>query len=461
MAPTPRASATQRKGRAGRLFPGRAFPLYTEEVFDALPAEPEPDVVVEPMGNSVMGLVLAQTNPGVERDVEAYEEAPAEGGGLAPANVFKVDGVDMVTPPPAAALWSGVSAAVISGVLGQARTADGRVSLGVTPAGMRLHTLDPSLSMTLWGLALAAPSYRLRPVDLVTGALSAELFSPFWGARRVPGAPPPRTPPAPPQKLLASLPAPKALLMAGRSPSESVRQVIACEPAEVVVALDAFADAAVASGETHGRLLEWCESAGLNYDSVVDLIKLREAACSSLLGLGLDPFWGEEHALSRGASAAGPGRDPAKGELHSVVDRFSRYRSAMADFWRERLLVWDRGAGAYRLAGTAASQGAPIRPKDVATPHVLIGGKGGAIDPAAWGGEPPRWAVAGSVKISPKKSPSSRTAVHSYEIRVGSVSVVGGIPEDVIYALPAPEEGADSAAPPLLLSLAAADVLLA
>ncbi len=447
--PAPRANATQRRGRAGRLFPGEAYPLYTEDVFDVLPAETQPAVVTDPLQGSILDLVAAQTIPGPEYDLDALEAIPTDmneyPGVPTFATSFRVKNIDMLTAPPPMALWSGLSSGIVAGLLAPGRAEDDTVGLQLTPAATRLYALEPSLSPELWCLALMAPSCRLRPIDLVTGALSAELLAPLWGARLPPpGVFKPRVVPPPPDQILKTLPAPMALLMGARTTAGelSARQLIGSEPAEAVLAMDAFADAAAATGDSHARLLEWCETAGLNYDGLIQLATLREAACSALLNLGLDPFWGDEHRLAQGAATAGPARAPDEQAIGRVRERFRRFRSAFSDAWRERLLWWDAPAGAYRPAGTAASQGRAKRPKDIATPHVKLMGADGPLDPKVWAGSPPRWAVAGTLTIVAKKSRASREAVHDYEIVAKAVSTLDGSPDDFLYAYAA--EGSDS-----------------
>lgn len=58
--PVSRASATQRSGRAGREAPGKVFRLYTEDDFDKLPAQTEPEIVRTDIAHAVLMLKRLQ-----------------------------------------------------------------------------------------------------------------------------------------------------------------------------------------------------------------------------------------------------------------------------------------------------------------------------------------------------------------------------------------------------------------
>jgi hypothetical protein len=268
---------------------------------------------------------------------------------------------------------------------------------------------EPGLSLTAWRMAISAPAYRLCVIDLLTAAAALQLRLPIWGgARYVPGAPRP-PPPPPPSGLLEKTPLGKLL-----KSTAPVRQVLRCEPAEIVIALGAFGDAALTAGDDTARLQSWCERSGLSYDALVSLVELRDAMCASVLNLGLDPFWGAEHSLVYGG-----GRP---------LERVARFRSALADAWRERVLIWDPKVGVYRLAGTSASSGT-LAP-DPAMPVVTTAG---AFTPRDWGGKPPRFVAAGGLSLKPRKAPGGRDQIHQYDILGTNLSAIDGVPDDVLY----------------------------
>lgn len=367
--PAPRANVTQRKGRAGRLFPGEFYPLYSESVYDSLPAAAPPALVSEPIGGYLLDIIAAQ-----------------EGD-------FRPEKIDMLTPPPPLAFWEGISAAIVAGVLGPAGD-----TVAITPSGLRHHEFASGLDLMVWRLAISAPAYRLSVADLVTAGIAAtELFRSVWGTK--PGG-------VPPDVLLARTPLGKSVGAKSGAGEPSIRQLIRCEPAEIIAALEAFADAALAAGSDIKNLREWTESAGLNYDGLIDLARGREAAFSALLNAGVDPFWGDIHALGQG----GP----------KTQARLARFRRALADIWRGRLLVWDRGAGSYRLG--RGDRSAPL----VSMP--------GPLSPALWGRDPPAYAVAGNLALVPRVQ--GRDRIHHYDITAAYTSALDSTPDDILYDVP-------------------------
>lgn len=78
--PAPQSRIRQRKGRAGRLFPGEFHPLYPREAYEALDAEQLPDLAVQGFGGQFLPL--------------AALTAEAHGG------TFRVGDIDLPDPPP-------------------------------------------------------------------------------------------------------------------------------------------------------------------------------------------------------------------------------------------------------------------------------------------------------------------------------------------------------------------------
>lgn len=54
----PQSSATQRKGRVGRVSPGKWYPCYTKEVFDMMPKNTYPDIITANMTSGLLAYIV-------------------------------------------------------------------------------------------------------------------------------------------------------------------------------------------------------------------------------------------------------------------------------------------------------------------------------------------------------------------------------------------------------------------
>ena len=171
------ASANQRAGRCGRLGPGVAIRLYTQEDFEARPEFTEPEI----LRTNLAMVILQMTQAGLG-DIASFP---------------------FVEPPPAAQISDGIR---LLEELGALKPGSGRKIVRLTPIGASLAQLpvDPRLGRMLLEAAargclrevqvivaaLAIPDVRERPADRTEAADLAHrrFFSDAALASPAPGA---------------------------------------------------------------------------------------------------------------------------------------------------------------------------------------------------------------------------------------------------------------------------------
>ena len=370
--PAPKSRIRQRKGRAGRLFPGEFYPLYTQEVFEALEEDQLPDMVVQGLSSHFLPLVQMT--------------AGGHGG------VFRVGDIDLLDAPPVDALASALEAAVVFGYL-RASPAEGGhalTPLGETAAGFAYAGMEGAQTLIagyLWGVSI---------LDLaLVVALYGELSIPFYALPPKGAAPPPPGMGA----IRAGLP---AFLREGpESLPEGVdgywggRLLLSDDFLEGLLAFEGFARALLALGGDPAALSAWCFKNGLDYEKAVRMAKRRDGVIEEALRAGLNPFWGYEARLA----ASTP---------ETFSGAVAGLKMCIYAGLRRNLLVYDPGANAYRgrhggrvgvpppytaapLAplGKLGADVAAHKPKKLVTNQVVIRkaprGKGGAPAPLLYG----------------------------------------------------------------------------
>lgn len=311
--PAAASRVQQRKGRAGRLFPGVFYPLYTESVYNALPPQQMPDIVTSGAGPLILTMALSQRFSTGGRDE------------------FRLERVDMLDPPPADALAAALDQAVGLGFLsphvpiqrlvahdaGAAPTGD-QVGVGYGLTALGEHAVRfPRLELPEIRLLLAAPLWDAAVSDLATIVAAVQVC----GARGLAGlldrdaAREAKTPDAARRLLdaafVAGLPAGYA---GGGAPPLAMqadwgRAIVQDDLIEALCVFEAFRarlDAALAAHPDtfHAAVEEWCAARNLSAAALVGVARAREAVLTEMVAAGLNPFWGSAFRLARAPADA-------------------------------------------------------------------------------------------------------------------------------------------------------------
>ena len=338
--PAPRSRVEQRKGRAGRLFPGDFYPLYTENVYKALDPQQLPDIVT--VGYDRLHLVAVREQ---QRQKLRLGERPE----------FRVEDLSLLDPPPAEAFLAASAAAAAHGFVSARAPLPGRWppdplaereggdrGYGLTALGhvaaLFARTPPEGVRVLLAGYVWGAAAADLATAVAMFGTAAADLLDPKERRRRE-GLPPGAA------ALREALPPYLAARTGGAEralpPAESeaayyrARLLIADDFAEAVLVFDAFARRLDGAGGAPGPVAAWCREAGLSYDGLLKLARAREGVLEEMVVAGLDPFRASDRRL-----AALP--------AEAFTDGVARLKRCLYDGLRARLLRLDPAAACYR-----------------------------------------------------------------------------------------------------------------
>ena len=301
--PAPQSRIKQRMGRVGRLFPGKFYPLYTKNVYEALASEQPPEIITG--GVSPIFLDVVATT--------AKAQALTADPGKPACPVFRVGDIDMLDPPPVDALADSLEKAITFGYLRttpESVAAGGHVLTRLGETAARFNFLGMAQVQTLlagylWqvsirDLALIVALYEQRDALLY--------YTPPFGRTQVEDAETARR-----KALRAGLPdyliTPPAHLegVAGggdQPPAVAeeyyyrARLLISDDFIEALLTFEGFARALDHTQGNLEALIDWCEENGIDFQGAMVLADLREAVMNEMLAGGLNPFWGEEHRLA-------------------------------------------------------------------------------------------------------------------------------------------------------------------
>lgn len=281
--PAPQSRIEQRKGRAGRKFPGLFFPLYTKNVFEQLPVEQMPEIILKGASEIFLDIV----------------SATADHNGI-----FRVEDIDMLDPPPVDALAAAFEEAVTFGFLrfttaGSAANSAGHTLTRLGEIASRftyltMHHVETLLAGFLWrvsmrDLVLIVALFNLREVPL--------FYQP-------PPGPSQATDAEKAKRLAIRSGLPDHLAGKGTSGSDEVQDAIARARAmisddfiEGLIAFEGFVRALDRSQGDLAMLLDWCEDNGIDFDGAANLALVRDQVIDEMIAAGLNPFWGEEYRL--------------------------------------------------------------------------------------------------------------------------------------------------------------------
>jgi hypothetical protein len=427
--PAPQSRIQQRKGRAGRLFPGDFYPLYTENVHEALDPQQPPDIVTAGPAEVFLDLVWAQ-----QRQKLRLRQPPE----------FRLEDLGLLDPPPPLAYLAAQATAAACGFLAADAPLPGEWpppdpvdpplpgeappprGYGLTLLGRLAVRCNRAVSMEAARVLLAGYVFEAAAADLVTVvALFDTKPSSLLSAAEIMGARP-GAPPAGARALRACLPPALASRHGGGGgpgpaapPTEEeaqylrARLLLADDYLEGLLVFDAFAAKLEGAEERLGLVAEWAEGLGLSFEALAALAQRRAEIQEGLLAAGLDPFRLDARRLS-----AAP--------LEEFTGRAARLKRCLYEGLRGRLLRWAPGGPAG--PGYYTKQGQKVRPPPLLGAELLDRLRALDGDGAAPPGWRPRWLVADWVRFAPvPPRPGEKEQPLLYEIRTGRVSVLDGM----------------------------------
>ena len=371
--PAAKSRIKQRKGRAGRLFPGVFLPLYTENVYESIPDQQLPDIVIEGAAPIILDIILGQQMS------KGLSYSP---GDPVTDLVFRINNIDMLDAPPADAFISAFEMANTLGFCSSSAQLEvtrggtetvGR-GLGLTKLG-KVAAQFPRISLPLRRLVMAAPLWKCAVADLATiGAVVVMCgergFSTLLSkkARRK----------ADSEKGLRAALAPsfeEGLALTGLAKAfgnaERARVFFQDDLIEGLLIFEAFSSAiekSLPEGNLLADLDKWCLDHNLSIESMRQLTQIREDILEETISAGLNPFWGSQYRLV----AAPPERHPlqVRNLKRCIYDAFRLNELRPEDSPRSRTPIhMTRFGFAVSCPGAMAVDGSGKR---VVTPTITI-----------------------------------------------------------------------------------------
>jgi len=439
--PAPQSRGEQRKGRAGRLFPGDFYPLYTKNVHAALEAQQLPEIISTGVAEIHLAVVREQQRQKLRtgkppefraEDMTLLDPPPPEAFLAANAVAVALGFVSARAPLPRrwppAELTDTVLAAPVEGPLTLAR-GYGLTALGHV-AAMFARTTMEGARILLAGYAWGSAASDLITAVAMFGTSLPDLLA--GRGRTKKGATPDALPPGA-AALRAALPAYLVLRTGGGvtgvlPPAESeafyfrARLLIADDFAEAVLLFDAFAHRLDASQGDVGAVAGWCADVGLSFEAMLDVARKRETVVEEMIVAGLNPFRAADRRL-------------ATLPIEEFTEGICALKRCLYDGLRARLLRWDPAHP--EGASYVSPQGLRVRTPGLFTDAMASRLKALHVTQGPADALRPRWILTDQIRLmpAPKREEDAGPPL-LYVADTNLVSVLDG------YVDPDPEFGA-------------------
>jgi HrpA-like RNA helicase len=367
--PAPRSRVTQRRGRAGRKFPGVFFPMYSLETFKDLPEIQLPQILLNDISAVFLDMMAEQFR------------AKTLSGDTDP--IFRVEDVDMIDSPATDAL---VEAMELHHALGLVTLRGDRL----TPLGemaLKFTNQNPRVTRML----MAAFYWKSSPLDIAsiaayltvtTGAdIAAEQSEEDAFAEK------PKEP--------VGWPGIYALgLGLFKNSFYAFRAYAADDFLHGVVLFDALGKAAAA-----GNLEKWCAEVNLSYASALQFVAIREEFILQALAAEVNMFTYESNRFATTTTE----------DLGSVI---ARLKHCIYDGFRQNLLT--RRTGKYYTCNGLEVAIPRIIPKELVTKE-FMSGPFGAISKIS-----PKYVVYNTLSLKQDRE------TLKYAVKCDAISVMDG-----------------------------------
>ena len=265
----------QRKGRAGRLFEGEFYPLYTEKSYEELDDQQLPDIITSGIAPIYLALIQEQQKQKLLTGLDGK---------------FRVEDIDLLDAPSPESI---MSANYISTTLGftdiNGLTEIGKIAAKFSHTSM--EAIKILFSAFLWDVSMS----DLITAVIVFGKTKNDFFVKTKGDMPL-GA----------DVLRAALPSFLVSRIGGGGPilvppSEDelfyyrCKMLIADDFIELILIFELFM---AKLNEKKDNVISWCKKMNIKFDKLLELLKLRESIIEDLLIVGINPCYGDDKKLS-------------------------------------------------------------------------------------------------------------------------------------------------------------------
>ncbi|QJX72376.1 ATP-dependent RNA helicase A [Faustovirus] len=289
--PAPQSRIRQRKGRAGRKFPGEFWPLYEQDIYDKLPEQQFPQIFIEDVTDILLTVATEQAKMRILSAAIGTGETPVIGDD--DLLTFSVDKIDMLDPPAADSLQLALERCYSAGYIAPNMSTTGGAPiedtitrpLMITKLGRFVNGVNLPLLHTR--MILAGFAWECSILDLITASSFVQIglrdftmkFEPInW--KKIYSS-------ALPTKFANENSFYRSRLMLGDNFIDGVCMYLAiCKQLVKVSGVNSYS-----------YLVKWCDENKVNFKSVMIWLKMRDEMIDQLLQSDVDVFKNEAWAL--------------------------------------------------------------------------------------------------------------------------------------------------------------------
>ena len=255
--PCPKSRITQRKGRAGRLFPGEFYPTYTENSFKSLPQNQLPELITEGPGRIFLDIIISNST-------ENKESGKSN---------FSIENLDMLDMPPPDAFHYSANQAISMGMLDRNWnvTDFGKLVSKFTRIDLfeaRILFLGYVWGVSMYDLVNIVAMIGKRRRDFVKGS-----GNDVWN----------------------SLITESHISILEVIDVNALREFLSCELIEYSLVLEGF----IQKMGDPDNVIAWCEKNNVKLDGFMSVLGKRDDIINDLSANGIDPWSNYESSLTQ------------------------------------------------------------------------------------------------------------------------------------------------------------------
>jgi HrpA-like RNA helicase len=324
--PAPQSRIRQRKGRAGRKFPGEFYPLYEQDIYDKLPEQQFPQIFIEDVTDILLTVATEQAKMRILSAAKGTGEIPTIGEDV--RLTFSINAIDMLDSPAADSIQLALERCYSAGYIAPRTDTDDDVTeypLEITKLGRFVNEVNLPLLHTK--MILAGFAWECSILDLITGSSFVQIglrdfavgYDPLNWKKIYAGALP--------TKFVNENSFYRSRLVLGDSFIDGV-----CIYSAICKQLSK-----VSGVNSYSYLVKWCDENKVQFKTVMKWLKLRDEMIDQLLQSDVDVFKYEDNSL----------RNTTEERLSDYITRF---KYCVYEGFKCNLLTFDNGK--YRtLAG--------------------------------------------------------------------------------------------------------------
>ncbi|QKE50224.1 putative ATP-dependent RNA helicase kurz [Faustovirus] len=327
--PAPQSRIRQRKGRAGRKFPGEFYPLYEQDIYAQLPEQQFPQIFIEDVTDILLTVATEQAKMRILSAAKGTGETPVITS--ADRLTFNVAKIDMLDPPAADSLQLALERCYSAGYIAPNRDSSDAAEYPIEITDLGRFVNEVNLPLLHTRMILAGFAFECSVLDLITGSAFVQIglrdfmvkFEPInW--KKIYAC-------ALPTKFSNENSFYRSRLILGDSFIDGVCMYLAiCKQMSKVSSVNSYS-----------QLVKWCGENNVQFKTVMIWLKMRDEMIDQLLQSDVDVFKYENNAL----------RNTSEEHLTNYVTRF---KYCVYEGFKCNLLTYD--GNKYRtLAGLKIS----------------------------------------------------------------------------------------------------------